>query len=62
VHAPVFGQLAVALGKLVLDLVGAVHGFDGTGKFGQNAVAGRVDEPPAVCFDALAEERARVIK
>ena len=55
-HAPVLGQLVVALGEFVLDFVGAVHGFDGAGEFGQDAVAGGVDESPAVGLDALAKE------
>ena len=61
-HAPVLGQLVVALGEFVLDFVGAVHGFDGAGKLSQDAVAGGVDESPAVGLDALAEKCAGVIE
>ena len=61
-HAPVFGELRVAPGELVLDLVGAVHGFDGAGKLCENTIACGVDEPSAVDFDAFAEQVAGLIE
>ena len=42
IHAPVFGQGAIAFGQLRLDLASALNGLDRAAKLGQHAVASRV--------------------
>jgi len=54
-HAPVLGQLGIALGKLVLDLDGAVHRFDSTGNSPERCRR-RCRSIARVGFDARAEE------
>ena len=51
VDALVGGDIGVALGHPALHRDGAAHRIDHAGEFDQHAVAGRLDDPPAMVSD-----------
>jgi len=50
-HTALFAEGQVGLGKITLDLNGALYGGKYAGEFGENAVTGRAADPAAVLRD-----------
>jgi len=50
-HTALFAEGQVGLGKITLDLNGALYGGKYAGEFGENAVTGRAADPAAVLHD-----------
>jgi hypothetical protein len=50
-HTALFAEGLVGLGKITLDLNGALYGSNDAGEFGENAVTGRAADAAAVLRD-----------
>jgi len=50
-HGFALGHARIFRGQSLLHRDGALHGIDGTGEIGDDAVAGGVEDPPAICRD-----------
>ena len=55
-HAPILDQRLIRLGKVALDLDGALHSAKDAGKFGEHAVAGRSADAAAVPRDQRVDD------
>ncbi len=56
VHLPVFGELTVVAGKLVLDIDRRAQRLHGAGELGKQVVAGRIDHAAVMAGDVISED------